>query len=104
MNIMTWQFAKGATMEHLGLIPFFLDPTDPRPAREQFDANYISGWSPMTGWKFNPDTLTLRYPGDPPMKPIAWTRMHDERILVYPSAWVMVLRDDGDAWEVSRMD
>ena len=61
----------------IGPLPSFLDPADPRPAREQFDANYQhgGGWRPIKGftcdWKKDG---TIHYPGDPPLKPIAGMR------------------------------
>lgn len=45
----------------------------------------------------------LRYPGDPPMKPIAETKLRDETICVYPYAFVAVIQP-GRSFEVSRMD
>ena len=37
--------------EQLGMLPYFIDPNDPRPAREQLDANYQhgGGWVPSRG-------------------------------------------------------
>ena len=91
--------------EQLGFIPSFLDDEDPRPAAEQLDANYQhgGGWRPLSGWGFNKRTLELTYPGDPPVKPIAFTTLRREKILFYPYAQVMVLQPDM-TFEVSRMD
>jgi hypothetical protein len=92
MNIDAW-----------GLIPTFLNKTDPRSAKEQFDTNYVGGWRPFKGFTFNPDTKTLKYPGDPAYKPVDTATFRDETIILYPHAWVLVLQKDG-AWEVCRMD
>lgn len=90
-------------IEQLGYLPLFLNDDDPRPAREQFDANYISGWNPMKGWHFNPRTLELTYPEDPPLKPIAFTALNEDVVFFYPYAQVMILHKDA-TFEVARLD
>lgn len=89
--------------DQLGYIPGFLLDTDPRSASEQFGKNYVSGWRPFPGFAFDKNTLTLSYPQDPPMQPLARTRLRDEVIYYYPYSWVLVLQPDG-SWETSRMD
>lgn len=92
-----------ATAEHLGLIPTFLDATDPRPAKEQFQERYIwGGWMPFPGFEMVPNH-GLKYPGDPAMFPLACTMLRDEKIFVYEYAWVAIVQPD-DTFEVSRMD
>ena len=87
-----------------GFIPGFLDADDPRPAREQFNARYLGGWSPgPPGLSFDFDTGTLTYPGDPPMTPISTMQFRDEMIVLFQSSWVLILQRDG-SWEVARMD
>lgn len=93
-----------------GIIPMFLDESNPRPAREQFASNYIDGWRPtQVGFKLSAydlvaeDFPSLCYPGDPPLPPLAYARLREELIIVYPSAWVMVMQADG-SYEVVRMD
>lgn len=90
-----------ATFEHLGFIPSFLDEADPRPAREQFDERYVSGWWPLP--KFKLDGTTLKYPGDPPLKPYALIEFRDEIILVYEHDLVVIVQPDG-GFEGARMD
>ena len=90
-------------MEHLGYLPGFLSEDDERSAAEQYNENYIGGWRPQPDWKFNPETLVVRYPGDPPMRPFAMAMLRNERILFYPHAYVMVLQDD-DTFAMARMD
>lgn len=92
-----------ATVEMLGFIPEFLSENDPRPAREQFAANYVSGWSPFKGFKVAADGSSLRYPDDPPQLLIAETRLRDEVIRFYDGSWVGVFQPDG-SYEISRMD
>jgi hypothetical protein len=93
------------TMDHVGLIPSFLDFDDPRPAREQFDTNYAhgGGWHPSSVFTMNPENMTLTYPGDPPFKPLALIQFRDERIYIYESAFVAIVQPD-HTYEVSRMD
>ena len=94
--------------ERMGAIPHFLHPDDPRPAREQFAANYsFGGWSPMRGWKLtNVETVggaRACYPGDPPMRELSRGSLNDETIIMFQSAWVAVVQPDG-SFEISRMD
>lgn len=93
----------GCDPEAWGLIPDFLSEDNPEPAAKQFNHNYQSGWSPFKGFKLNAATLVLTYPGDPPMEPMGEMQFRDEMILLYPSAWVLILQKDG-TWEVARMD
>jgi hypothetical protein len=92
---------KKATPEHLGLVPGFLDETDPRPAREQFEEQYIGGWMPMDGFKRS--GTEIKYPGDPWKKPFAVIAFRDERIFAYESAFFMIVQPDG-SFEIARMD
>lgn len=87
----------------VGLIPHFVDPDSQEPVARQFDRAYISGWRPLQGFKLNRANMTLSYPGDPPMRPVAFAVLRDEEIYIYPYAWVLILQPSG-AFEVSRMD
>lgn len=94
--------------ELVGIIPQFLSTSDPRPAAEQFNESYAhgGGWSPMSGWRHShqPDKgLTINYPGDPALRPVAVIALHDEKIWVYENAWVAIEQPDGSV-EISRMD
>jgi hypothetical protein len=90
--------------EAWGFIPGFLDESDPRPPREQFNERYVGGWMPgPPGLSFDFDTVTLTYPGDPPMTPISVMQFRTEWILLFPSSWVLILQPGG-SWEVARMD
>jgi len=92
------------TAEHLGLLPGMLDESDPRPAREQFDANYQhgGGWQPLNGHTLHENNV-MTYPGDPPFKPVAVTYLRDEMILLYDYAFVAIVQPDR-SYEVARMD
>ena len=93
----------GGDPEDWGLIPSFLDTSDPRPAAEQFNAHYIGGWRPFEGFTFDNKAGTLTYPGDPPYKVMSCLLFRDEIILLFPSSWVLILQHDG-TWQVCRMD
>jgi len=100
---LTILLVNGGRPDVVGLIPSFLRADDPRPARDQFNERYISGWSPMKGFTMDPTTGELHYPGDPPLKPRACIAWRSEGIWIYDSGWVAIVQDNGD-YEVSRMD
>lgn len=87
----------------VGIIPAFLDEDNPKSAKEQIADQYISGWSPFKGFKFDPETRILTYPDDPPLHPVAEGKLRDETILVYRYGWTLILQPDG-SWEVARLD
>lgn len=89
----------------VGYIPTFLSESDPRSAKEQIDTAYAhgGGWEPFNGFTMDKETGTITYPGDPPMKPAAIAKLHDETIVVYPYAWVAIFQKDG-SYEIARID
>ena len=91
-------------IDDLGMVPWFLAPDDPRPAKEQFDERYVhgGGWRPINGFKLL-EGLRLKYPGDPVLEPIAAWELRDEKIVMYPHAIVAIYQPDG-TFEVARMD
>jgi hypothetical protein len=103
MPLMMIGLHERATPEHAGFIPSFLDENDKRPASEQFDERYISGWRPQEGFKLNEGDMSLRYPGDPVMKPILAIIFREELILMYPHEYVAIVQKDG-SFEACRMD
>ena len=91
--------------EHLGYIPFFLSESDPRPAAEQIGEKYVGGWRPFYGFQLSLDDMTLKYPEDPPMKPLASTQLRNEHIFYYEHSWVLILQeDDPENWQIARLD
>jgi hypothetical protein len=92
-----------ASFDVWGFIPSFVNEGDKRPLKEQLDRGYVSGWRPFKGFTLDKDTLTLTYPEDPPLKPIQIAAFRDEKIAIYPHAWVLVMSASGE-WEVCRMD
>lgn len=101
---MIWvQVNPNATMDHLGLIPSFLDPEDVRTAAMQFDENYCGGWRPSSGFTMDKEKRTLKYPGDPDLVPLFMSLMGDELIFVYDCGYVAIVQPD-ETFEVSRLD
>ncbi len=99
-----FEILRGTHYDALGYIPHFLVPEDTRPAKEQFTERYIyGGWSKFEGHTLNLKTMALKYPGDPPMLPLAVAELGHEKIYVYPHAWVLILQPDG-SFEVARLD
>lgn len=93
----------GGRIEDWGFIPAFLNKDDPRPAKEQFNEHYVGGWNSFKGFTFDEKKGTLKYTGDPLMHVIGALTFRDEVILLFPSAWVLILQMDG-TWDVARMD
>jgi hypothetical protein len=88
--------------DQLGFLPGYISDDDPRSAREQLDAHQPGGWMPMQDWQLT-NRLGIVFPGDPPLRPLAFTRLRDEMIVFYQHAQVMILRADG-TFEVARCD
>lgn len=100
---MTWKFYRGAF--DLGYLPMIFLASDPRPAREQANDRYRhgGGWQPFQGHRFDARRRQLCYPGDPPMRALAETKLRDETIILFEADWVMILQPDG-SHEIARMD
>jgi hypothetical protein len=106
MNHPAWVGLHPAvTAEHLGYLPGFLDLADERKAAVQLNERYVhGGWRPFGQDKFKLSASNmLRYPGDPPLKPIAMAMLRDEMILLYQSDIVVIVQPDR-SFEVARMD
>jgi hypothetical protein len=101
--MMLWSIIRGGS-DQLGLLPGMVSEDDPRPAKEQFDANYShgGGWRHMNGFTLKDDN-SLVYSGDPPYRPLAVTWLRDELIVFYPYSWVAIIQPDR-SFEVCRMD
>lgn len=102
--ILDWQtnsrHSVGDILDALGIIPEFVLADDPRPAHEQFNERY--GWNPQLPgkWQMNQDDWLL-FPGDPPLEPLAFAWLREEKIVVYPYAWVAIIT--GEAFSVARL-
>lgn len=92
------------TMEHLGFLPSFLSELNPMSAKVQIDANYRhgGGWRSIKEFRLNADN-SIKYPGDPVLKPLAMTKLRDETIIFYDCAIVAIIQPDR-SFEVARID
>ncbi len=93
-----------ATLDYVGEIPRWLDTGDSRPAKEQLNTAYGhgGGWHPFEGFQLRDDN-SIKYPGDPALKPIAEMHLRDELILMYEHSWVAIIQPDR-TFEICRMD
>jgi hypothetical protein len=105
----TWiSLDPGFRAQHLGLLWDILQADDKRPVKEQLEDRYAhgGGWRPFGEGHFKLDrmTMNLRFPGDPPFRPAAFTQIGDETVVFYPNcSLLMVLQKDGK-YEVTRVD
>jgi len=98
-----WYIQARNLPDALGFIPTWINPNDPRPAAQQLDEGYgYGGWNPFKGFTLD-EHYQLNYPGDPPTKPIAYTKLRNELVVFYEHAWVAVIQPDR-SFEVCRMD
>ena len=90
--------------EMLGLLAYWLDDEDPRPAKDQFNGHYAhgGGWRPFKGFKLS-ESNWLIYPEDPPLQPLAQCQFRNELIVFYEHAWVAIIHKDR-YFEACRMD
>jgi hypothetical protein len=93
-----------ATIDTMGFITLWLSEHNPAPAKEQLHRGYAHGrgWRPFEGFTLGADD-SLKYPNDPPMKPFCEVSLRDERVVMYPHAWVAIIQPDR-SFEVCRMD
>ena len=91
--------------DDLGFIPGFISGDDPRPLKEQIDANYGhgGGWHNQPGFTFDHSSFVLSYPEDPPLPPQAMAVVRDETLLFYQYSICVILQKDG-SFEVCRVD
>lgn len=93
-----------ATIEDLGLLPSFLSESCEQSATEQLNRHYShgGGWHSFRGFELFPDD-SIQYPDDPVLRPLAEMRLRDERVIIYPCSWVLVMQPDR-SFEICRMD
>lgn len=95
-----------ATVDHVGMIPYWLSSDDPRPAKDQLNTAYVhgGGWHSFGQgqWRITRSNF-LHYPGDPPLIPLAEINMRDELIVIYDCSIVAIIQPDR-SFEVARMD
>lgn len=92
----------------LGFLPDILLSNDKRTVREQLEDRYAhgGGWRPFPEghFKLNRMTMTLKFPGDPLFKPIAFTQIGDETVVFYPNCSLLAIIQPDGKFEVSRVD
>lgn len=95
----------GCTAYNVGFIPSWLSEDDPRPAKEQLHEHYShgGGWHPQESFTLLPDGWSVKYPGDPPLRPLAFMKLRQERIVIYPLGYVAIIQPDR-SFEICRMD
>lgn len=110
-----WVDRRGIVWPHddpqspVGFLPGFFDHDDPRSAREQIDENYGfgGGWQPIKGFTMEPDEdgfgPVLLYPGDPPLRWLATSKLRDEMLLLFQASILIILQKDG-TFEAARVD
>lgn len=92
-----------------GFLQLCWDRADPRDAITQHDEREMGNgpWSDsLKGkWKLDPQSLELKYAGEPAYKPwaIADLPLTQQKIIVYKYAWVCILNADG-TFTVDRRD
>lgn len=105
--MLDWEFLHPRMSDYyLGEVGKRMTEQSPRSAREQ-----IKGLYPFGGWQVFPDMEhvehlggnVLKYPGDPPMLPIARAKLRDEVICIYEAEFWAVFQPDG-TFEMSRLD
>ena len=102
-NGIPWFYVDDMAPQAVGYIPSFLREDDTRPIIEQINERYISGWHKFEGFQLMKKSWTIKFAGDPPLQPIAGAALHGEIIVVYPSAWVMIVKEN-NSYEIARMD
>lgn len=96
-------FTKHEPFDVLGFIPSFIDENDPRPAKEQINEKYVSGWNKFDGFELDFGRMQLRYPGDPPMNVRAMCLFRHETLVLFDHAWFVIIQPDA-TWEAARLD
>ncbi len=93
-----------------GLLPQFLDEGDHRSAQVQIHEAYAhgGGWNTFDGFDVHvdwesPEKSVLLYPGDPPMRAVAYCHFRDELVTLFDYSWCAITQQDGTS-EVARLD
>ncbi len=97
--------------EQLGFLTVIFDPTEELPYVDQANQRYAhgGGWRDFEGFTIDPDSMSLVYPDDPPIKCIGTLLgKPDEIVAVYEHSWVAVIstatNNPNDGARFCRMD
>jgi len=92
--------------DDLGHLCDIILPDDERPVKDQLNDRYAhgGGYSPLPGFKLDRMTMSIRWPGDPPLRPSAMTMIGAEKVFYYHyGCWLLILQPD-ESYEVTRVD
>jgi hypothetical protein len=106
MNTSVWVMLEpNFRAEGLGFLPDILLNEDKRSVKEQLEDRYRhgGGWRPIPGITMLPNK-TLRFPGDPPFKPCAITKIGDEVVVFYAQSSLLAVIQPDKSYEVVRVD
>lgn len=89
----------------LSVLATIITANDPRPLKEQIHEGYAhgGGYHPCKGFTLDFENLALRYPGDPPLRPLATTTINNERFVLFESDFCAIIQPD-NAYDIIRMD
>lgn len=94
----------------LGYLPEMISEDDPRPVKDQLNERYAhgGGYDPLPGWVYDPKSHSIKYPGDPALRPLATGLLHggmesEELLFFYESDWLCIVQKDG-SYAVTRVD
>ena len=98
----TWAVLEAC---NLGFLPDILRSDDKRPVKAQLEDRYQhgGGWRPIPGLTMSA-SRTLRYPGDPPYRPSAITKIGDELVVFYQQASLLAVIQPDKSFDVVRVD
>lgn len=98
-------------LDACGFIPHWLNEYDSRPAALQLGSKYVhgGGWRPFSSsenpkFKVLEEDMSIKYPGDPRMRPFVKFVLRHEEVYMYQSGWVMVWNTKTKHHEICRMD
>jgi hypothetical protein len=88
----------------LGFLPLLITDIDV-PVAKQLEVTYAhgGGWRPQSGFTLDIESMTLKYPGDPPMRPLAMAILRNEMIFFYEQDYLCIVQQD-HSFEVARVD
>lgn len=94
--------------EDAGFLPEFFSEADPRPAREQLDANYQHGGGvhPIEGFTLvnpAPGAASLHYPDDRPFRERGRATLRDETLILFEADVLAIVQPDG-SFLATRVD
>lgn len=92
------------SIDHLGFIPCWFIEGDLRRAEQVIDDCYRhgGGFRQFKGFALRADN-SIKYPGDPILKPLASAQYGDELLVFYDSAFLAIIQPDR-SFQITRVD